>query len=160
MLVFFPSDNYHLTRFRSTFHPTETTSFQTRMQNHEFIQPYIRSRPIGIGMGSTGIWGQKFSPDTMISQFPPDSGYVRIAVETGWIGLFIYLGLIFTILATGTINYFRIKNPHLRRYQGVFLASIFALALANYPQQALTQLPTSIIFYLLSAAVVKIRDFD
>lgn len=160
ILVFIPSQSYNLVRFRSTFHPTETTSFQTRMQNHEFIQPYIRSRPIGIGIGSTGVWGQKFSPDTMLSQFPPDSGYVRIAVETGWIGLFLYMGLIFTILAVGTKNYFSIKDPHLKRYQGVFLSAIFAIALANFPQQALSQLPTSIIFYLLSAAVVKIRDFE
>ena len=36
----------------------------------------------------------------------------------------------------------------------------FQLTLANYPQEAMTILPTSIIFYILLAAMVKLKDYD
>ena len=34
------------------------------------------------------------------------------------------------------------------------------LVIASYPQEAILQVPTSIIFYLFLAAIVKLKDFD
>ena len=38
--------------------------------------------------------------------------------------------------------------------------AFFILALANYPQEAIVLLPTSLIFYILLAALVRLKDFD
>ncbi|MGB0932619.1 MAG: hypothetical protein ACPGVB_17675, partial [Chitinophagales bacterium] len=36
----------------------------------------------------------------------------------------------------------------------------FILTVASYPQEAIVQLPTSIVFYICLAAVVRLKDFD
>ncbi|MCB0836652.1 MAG: O-antigen ligase family protein [Bacteroidetes bacterium] len=159
-LIFIPAENPHLLRFQSAFHPSQSVSYNERMENLAYIQYHIQRHPIGSGLGSTGILAQRFSPDTMLSQFPPDSGFVRIAVETGWIGLIFYLGLILTILITGIRNYFQIKQPYLKGYQAAFISIIFALLLANFTQPALLELPLVVIFIILSAFVVKVKEFD
>ncbi|MCP6423416.1 hypothetical protein NL463_29335, partial [Klebsiella pneumoniae] len=63
--------------------------------NQKRIQPYILSHPIGGGLGATGVWGVRFAPYSFLANFPPDSGYVRVAVELGWIGLGIFCTLMF-----------------------------------------------------------------
>ena len=44
------------------------------------------SFPIGGGLGSTGVWGQRFTPGSFLAMFAPDSGLIRVAVELGWVG--------------------------------------------------------------------------
>jgi hypothetical protein len=34
------------------------------------------------------------------------------------------------------------------------------LAVANYPQEAIVQLPTSLVSYIFFAAIVRLKDFD
>ncbi|HQS06172.1 MAG TPA: O-antigen ligase family protein, partial [Daejeonella sp.] len=75
-LIFIPTSNPGLYRFQSAFKPSEDASFNVRARNQKMIQPYIWSHPIGGGLGSTGVWGAKFSPGSFLASFPPDSGYV------------------------------------------------------------------------------------
>ena len=155
-----PIDNMHIKRLQSAFDPAKSASFQVRIQNQEYIQPFIRSHPMGSGMGTTGIWGARFASDTMLSQFPPDSGFVRIAVEMGWVGLLFYCGLMFVILWEGVVRYFRTQSPYIRTYYQAFLVLIFALIIANYPQQAITQLPNSLMFFISMAVIIRLKEFD
>jgi putative inorganic carbon (HCO3(-)) transporter len=138
----------------------QDASFDVRLENQKRIQPFIRSHPIGGGLGSVGAWGQRFSPNTFLAQFPPDSGYVRIAVEQGWIGLILYLSLLFVVMRTGIRNYFQTRDPVIRSYYQACLTLMFALMIANYPQEAITQLPTNFIFFIVMALLVKLKDFD
>ncbi|MEM7655895.1 MAG: O-antigen ligase family protein [Bacteroidota bacterium] len=152
-----PVNNPHVQRIRSAFAPQQASSFQVRMENQAYVQPFILDHPIGGGIGSTGKWGKKFSPHTLLSQFPPDSGYVQIAVETGWVGLILYLSLMLVIVTSGVKSYFRCKSPELRPYALGFLAVIFALMIANYPQPALFQHPNGLMFFLAAAALVRLK---
>ncbi|MFK7970838.1 MAG: O-antigen ligase family protein [Bacteroidia bacterium] len=131
-------------------------SFLVRLENQKRIQPLIQKNPIGMGLGRTGIWGKRFSPGDFLSKFPPDSGFVRIAVELGWLGLLIYFALLFVILRTGIINYSRCKDPKLRTYYQAALTTIFMLIIAEYPQEAINAVPTNLIFLVLAAIVVRI----
>ena len=133
---------------------------QLRLENQAFIQPFIQSHPLGGGLGSTGIWGQRFSPNTLLANFPPDSGYVRTAVEQGWLGLLLYCTFLFVCLVVGIRNYMRTENPLIRNYYQAFLVVLFALVLTNYPQEAIILLPNSVVFYLSLAALVKLKEFD
>ena len=38
--------------------------------------------------------------------------------------------------------------------------AIFMLILASYPQEVIAQLPNSIVFYIIIAAIAKLKDFD
>lgn len=151
-----PIESASLDRMRSSLRPKEAVSFQVRMENQEYVQPYLLDHPIGGGLGSTGEWGERFAPHTLLSMFPPDSGYVRIAIEMGYIGLALYLLLMFTGLAVGVVGYFRIADKRLRPWLLACLGVVFALVLANYPQQALTQEAIGMIFFFSLAAIVRL----
>ena len=152
-LIAVPTSNPALVRFQSAFRPSRDASFNVRAQNQERIKPYILSHPIGGGLGSTGIWGQRFSPNSFLAKFPPDSGYVRVAVETGWLGLLLYCVFNFVILYKGINYYYLIRDPELKAYCLAVVLIIFALDIGNYPQQAFVQYPNNILFYLGMAII-------
>ena len=148
-----PTSNATLSRFQSAFYPSHDASFMVRKLNQKRIQPYIQSHPLGGGLGSTGAWGQRFSPNSYLASFPPDSGYVRVAVEMGWIGLLLICILMFIVLKTGIENYFKIQDPELKNYCLAMVIIVFALCIGNYPQEALVQYPTNIYFCLIMALI-------
>ena len=147
-------------RIQSAFRGESKDSIEVRMKNQAKIQPYILSHPVGAGLGSTGYWGKRFSPDSWLAGFAHDSLYVRLAVETGWLGLLIYMGLLFTAMRTSIRYYFRVKDPTIKTLYLGFTITVFLLALASYPQEAITLLPTSVIFYIMLAMIARLKDFD
>ncbi|MCO5935203.1 O-antigen ligase family protein [Mucilaginibacter sp. RB4R14] len=150
-LIFMPTSNQFIKRFQTAFKPSDDASFNVRAENQKRIKPYILSHPIGGGLGSVGIWGRRFAPNSFLAKFPPDSGYVRVAVEMGYVGLILFCLLMFVILKTGINNYYLIKNPELKIYCLAMILIIFVFNIGNYPQQALVQYPSNILFYLASA---------
>lgn len=155
-----PLDSNSLNRIRSAFIGEEDPSYRVRQKNQEYIQPYIHSHPIGGGLGSVGVWGQRFSPDSPISQFPPDSGFVRVAVEQGWIGLVLYMALLFVLFRYGIRQYLLCEHPKVRLFYVAILTVLFSLVVANYPQQSFAIFPTIIVFYICMGIVVRLKDFD
>ncbi len=160
VLIFIPTSNGTLYRFQSAFKPSEDASYKVRKINQKRIQPFILSHPLGGGLGSTGDWGKKFSPGTMLAAFPPDSGYVRVAVEMGWIGLFLLCLLMFTALKTGINSYYSIKDPELRSWCFAMVLIVFAFHIANFPQEALVQYPSNVYFYLVLALIGVTKRLD
>jgi len=102
-------------RIQSAFHLTEDESMQVRFENQKLIQPFIHEHPIGAGLGSTGVWGKRFTPDSWLADFPHDSGFVRIAVEQGYIGLILYMILLFVVLRTALYYYVRVSDPIIKK---------------------------------------------
>ena len=131
-----------------------------RMKNQELIQPYIQRHPFGGGLGSTGLWGRRFSPGTFLASFDHDSGFVRLAVEVGWVGLLLYMIFIFQVMRWGIYYYFRVRDPMIKNLYLAINTVLFMLVIASYPQEVILQVPTSIIFYIFLAAIVKLKDFD
>jgi putative inorganic carbon (HCO3(-)) transporter len=152
-LIKVPTSNGVLYRFQTAFRPSKDASFNVRKANQKRIQPYIQSHPMGGGLGSTGVWGHRFSPNSYLASFPPDSGYVRVAVEMGWLGLLLLCSLMFIIIKTGIKNYFQIKDPELKTYCLAMIVVVFALNIGNFPQEALVQYPINIYFYLAIALI-------
>jgi len=159
-LIVIPTENKLIKRFQTAFKPADDPSFNVRASNQKKIQPYILSHPMGGGLGATGVWGQRFAPESMLAKFPPDSGYVRVAVELGWIGLLLFCILMFTILRSGILNYFSIKDPMLKSICLAMLLIAFAINIGNYPQEALVQFPMNIYFYLVAALINITKQLD
>jgi putative inorganic carbon (hco3(-)) transporter len=157
VLIFAPLSHPSLQRLQEAFQPSTAMSFQSRLENQDFAQPLIQRHPIGLGLGTTGERGQIFSSHTLLSQFPSDSGYVLIGIETGWVGLLLFLGLLALALGTGVRNYFRTQGRDRRLYVAIFTGVMLALVVANYPQKALFQPPTNFMFFLAMAIVVKVQ---
>ncbi len=148
-------------RIQSAFDPTKSDdTVKVRFENQKLIQPFIYQHPFGAGLGSSGLWGKRFTPDSFLAGFAHDSGFVRIAVELGWIGLILYCIFLFVSLKTAIYYYLRVKNPKIKAIYLGLTVMFFQLTLANYPQEAIVQLPTSIIFYVSLAMLVKLKEFD
>jgi putative inorganic carbon (HCO3(-)) transporter len=153
ILIYIPTSNPTLYRFQSAFKPSDDASYNVRKQNQKRIQPYILSHPMGGGLGATGAWGVMFAPHSFLASFPPDSGYMRVAAELGWIGLLLFCCLMFVVLKSGIENFYRIKDPELKMYCLAMTLVLFALNIGNFPQEALTQYPNNILFYLAIAII-------
>ena len=160
ILVLKSTSNPIIYRIQSAFKPGEDASMQLRLKNQAFIQPFIHKHPMGAGLGSTGLWGQRFTPNSFLAHFAHDSGLVRIAIELGWVGLIAYCIFLFVILKEAVYYYFRVRDPTIKMMYLGIANILFVLTLASYPQEAIVQLPTSIVFYICLAAIVRLKDFD
>ncbi|WP_345210701.1 O-antigen ligase family protein [Mucilaginibacter gynuensis] len=159
-LINVPTNDQNLLRFQTAFRPNKDDSYTARKVNQKRIQPFILSHPMGGGLGATGTWGRRFAPGSYLSRFPPDSGYIRVAVELGWIGLTIFCALMFTILRTGINNYYKIKDPELKTYCLAMTLIIFAYNVANFPQEALVQFPSNVYFSMAAAMLTVVYRLD
>lgn len=145
--------NKTINRIRSTFQGGDDPSMNVRNVNRKRIQPYIYSHPMGGGIATTGVFGEKYDPQHVLAGFPPDSGLLQIALETGWIGLAISMLFYFVILQTTIRRYYHTHNPKQRSYFLGIAVALFALCIAQYSQAAIGPLPTSIIFYALISII-------
>lgn len=159
-MVLKSTSNPVIYRIQSAFKPSEDASVQIRFYNQQRIRPYIYSHPIGFGPGSTGLWARRFTPNSFLAGFAHDSYYVRLAVEEGWIGLILYMVLLFIVLKRALYFYLRVRDPIIKTLYLSLMSALFLLAVANYPQEAIVQLPTSLVVYIFFAAIVRLKDFD
>ncbi len=155
-----PTQNYHIQRIQSMFKGSEDASYQTRALNRKMIAPWIFSHPIGGGLGSTGVWGQRFSPGTFLANFPPDSGLVRVAVELGWIGLFFFLNIYYHVLVKGSFLFWKMKQQKYKAIAGGMIAGISPLLVAEWGQEVVGVFPLSLLFWMFIAILFRAIYFD
>lgn len=160
VLINFPTGNQTIVRFQSAFRPNNDDSYNVRKKNQKRIQPYILSHPMGGGVGSVGEWGKKFSPGSFLGDFAPDSGYIRVAVEEGPLGLILFCTMMFVMMRNGINNFYAIKDPELKTYCLVAALVVFTYNVANFPQEALVQFPSNILFYMFVALTNITKRLD
>lgn len=147
-------------RIQSAFKPAQDDSMNLRLQNQKKIQPYIQSHPFGGGLGSCGVWGKRFNPESELASFPHDSSFVRMGVELGWIGLILYTLFHYVVLRTGLYYFIRCRDPFIKSLYAAITTWLFMLAVACYFQEAILQLPMNVIYNVLLAMLVSLKRFD
>ena len=152
-------NNPTIDRFRTTFAGSNDASYQVREQNRAFIQPYIYSHPIGGGLCTTGGGGLRFNPGHYLAGFPPDSGYLQKALETGFIGLAIICILYFNIIKAGIKGYFSSKNKYYKLFCAACTASIFTFYIAEFSQEAIGQITDLVVYYPFIAYHLESKIF-
>lgn len=146
-------------RMQSSF-STNDASVQIRLEHQEFVQPFLRENPFGWGLASIGEWGKRFNSNSWMADFAHDSGFIRIAAELGYVGLFIYMLFLAVSMYYMLKYYFLVKDPMIKSfYLGINLV-FFILIISNFPQEAIVILPTSLFFNILLAIGVRLKDFD
>lgn len=154
-----PSSNSVLFVMSTAFQGEDDPSMNVRLQNQERIRGYIISNPIGFGLGSTGYLGAKYAPHTFIGTFPPDSEFVKIAIETGWLGLLLWCTILGTIFGYGVTVYFRANDPELKMLMIVALVVFFMLIVGQYPQEIFfTSQALSIIFSAMIGVFARVNE--
>lgn len=95
------------------------------------------------------------------TSIPHDSWYVKIWVETGIVGLTLYLGFLFTSITHGAwIIMFRIKNKELKGLLSGLLCGVTGMLLSAYGNAFWGQYPTYVIAFTGLALVLKGKYFD
>jgi len=155
-----PIYNPVLVRIRTTFAGSKDPSAALRDFNRKRIQPYIYSHPIGGVIYTSLVEGPIYNPGHPLSRFSPDSGYMKIAVEQGPIGLALACIFYYLILRTGIRNFHRTRNPEMRMWYVAILCMIFSLLAGQFSQIVIGQYPTILFFYPAMVILMKLKDFE
>jgi hypothetical protein len=160
LLLFAPFENATLYRFRTSFRGTGDESLQVRDINRKSIQPYIYAHPMGGGLATSSVEGLHFNPTHPLAGFPPDSGFLKTALETGWIGYAIAILYYLMILSQGVHYYFKARNPEIRLYLLAFTCSLVVVMLGLYTQSAIGQVPDIFFFFPAGALSIRLLQID
>lgn len=152
--------NQTVNRLRSTFNATNDESYKVREVNRAFIQPYIYSHPIGGGLCTTGAAGLHYNPSHYLAGFPPDSGYLKKALETGWIGLIIICILYFVILKNTINGYFEAHNSNIKLIFAACSGCLFSFYIADFAQDAIGQITDTVVYYPVIALTLRLRKIS
>lgn len=139
------NSNPFIYKMRSAFHPTQDMSYMTRVENRERMKKLMSTHPFGYGVGLSKA-GRFPSKDVM--PYPPDSWLISVWVETGIVGLVIYLLVNGTLFAwCAWILIFKIKNKNLRGLVSAWLSMNAGFFIASYASDTL-QYPNSMPVYI------------
>ena len=87
-LMYMPFNPPAIGRIRSTFtQGNKDASAIIRDVNRHRVQPYLYEHPMGGGIFTCIPEGTKYNAGHYLEKFPPDSGYMKVFAEQGWIGL-------------------------------------------------------------------------
>ena len=141
------NNNAEIRRMRTAFDPNDA-SLQVRLANQKKLSIYLASRPFGGGIGSTGNWGQRFSPHTFLANTATDSWFVAIWADMGVVGLLLHLFILFFSLLTGVYNVmFKIRDDWLKGQIAAITCGMFGIMGASYGNGVFGQFPTCILMY-------------
>lgn len=139
--------NYNIARLRTALNPTEDASFLVRKEREKRVSLYLADKPIGGGIGSAGFWGKRFKPGSFLAEIGTDGHYTRIWMETGIVGLILYLIVLGWISIGALLIAIRLKNRQLRLMVSAWAAAFVGLCVASYTNGLLVQMPTGAIVY-------------
>lgn len=161
VLLFGPFYGSTMSRLRSTFKASEDPSMAVRDYKRQMFQEYIKSNPIGGGLNTVGHSGARYSPGhPLAGEWDPDSGYLFTALESGWVGLIIVMGVFFIVMLTGINRFFSIRDPVLKVYTLAYIVPFFALSVAHFAQDAMFTKPMNVIVFATYALVYKIATLE
>lgn len=141
--------NRLIRRMRSAF-DREDASLMVRTYNKERIWRYMVDKPMGVGLGLSGGKAKRFRPDDPISRIPTDSWLVQLWVETGIVGLILYLSIVIAILYKGMrIATLEIQTRELKGILLGILAGICGILVTSYANEVLSYPNGSIVFFLM-----------
>jgi len=142
------NNNAEIRRMRTAFDPNDA-SLQVRLANQRKLKSYLASRPIGGGVGATGNWGQRFTPNTFLANTATDSWFVMVWADTGIVGLYYHLFALFFVLVTGAYNVMvRLKNTDHKVMITAVTCGFAGIMMASYGNGIFGQMPTSFLMYL------------
>ncbi len=136
--------NEYVRKMRSAFHPSQDASYLVRIENRRKMKELMIRKPFGYGLGLSK--SERFYPKERMP-YPPDSWLVSVWIETGIIGLTLYLmlhGALF--IWCGWILMFKIKSKHLRGILSAWLCMAGGFFISAYVNDVM-QYPNSIPIY-------------
>ena len=139
--------NYDIRRMRSAF-SEDNASMNVRVENRRLFSEYLKSRPFGGGIGSSGNWGHRFSPGTFLADTATDGWYIQLWAEQGIVGLIFYLSMLAYFVGKSCILiFFRLKKPENIKNAIALTSGMIGLMVSSYTASSLGQMPNTIIVF-------------
>lgn len=146
--------NTYIRRARTVFHREEDLSYITRKENQRMLRGYMKELPFGNGLGMSAGRAQRHGDYSPLTYYPTDSWIVQLWVETGIVGLLIYLSIMGYVFCKGAyIIFFKLKNHRLIGVCSGLLAGIMGLFVMSTNNEVFTQFPNSILVYVSIALI-------
>lgn len=154
------SSNYQVQRMRSALTPMNDPSFILRLQNQAKLKTYLRDLPFGAGIGTSTDGGSRFSPWHWAAQIAPDSWFVQLWMETGRVGVTLYILLLIGVVGIGIYRVWQLKDPWLIKIMYAFLAEFVGIACMGYSNPVLGQFPTNTVVLISTILVATCYRWD
>ncbi|GAB4025327.1 O-antigen ligase family protein [Spirosoma gilvum] len=154
------SSNYQVQRMRSALTPMNDPSFLLRLQNQEKLKRILADYPFGAGIGTSTDMGARFSPWHWAAQTPPDSWYVELWIETGRVGVTLYILMLIGLAAIGVYRVWQLKDPWLVKVMYAFLAEFVGIAVMSYSNPVLGQFPTDSFIFMTTILITTCNRWD
>jgi len=145
------NSNADIRRMRTAFSFSDDASFNVRLENQKKMRSFMKYHPFGIGLG-----GSKHANEgDVIYGIATDSSFVFIWVETGIVGLILYIFLCITILGYGTFYVlFLLKDKRIKSITAASTAGLAGIMVAGYANEVLHQIPTGQTVYILMGIIM------
>ncbi|WP_286778846.1 MULTISPECIES: O-antigen ligase family protein [Sphingobacterium] len=145
------NNNADIRRMRTAFQFKDDASFNLRKENQAKMQTFMRNYPIGLGLGAAKNAGE----GDLLNGLPTDTSFVFVWVETGIVGLIVYLFVWLSCLAICFyFVWFRLRDTWLRGICSAAGAGIAGMMAAGYGNEVLHQFPTGETIYILMATAM------
>ncbi|GAB3886509.1 O-antigen ligase family protein [Spirosoma agri] len=154
------SSNYQVQRMRSAMTPLNDPSFILRLQNQAKMRAYLQDLPFGAGIGTSTDGGARFSPWHWAAHIAPDSWYIELWMETGRVGVTLYLLMLVGIVGLGIYQVWQLKDPWMVKVMYGFLAEFVGIAVMGYSNPVLGQFPTNGIIYISTMLIATCYRWD
>jgi len=149
MLIFtdIGNSNQQIRRMRSAF-DRQDASANVRDINKAAIKKYLRDAPWGLGIANTQANIPANNKYRKLSETPPDSEYVYIWMQTGIIGISVFvLCIIMMFIGACYVVMFKLNSPSLVGIGGGLCSAFIAMQLGGYGNQVLFQYPNGVLFF-------------
>ncbi|RRB01234.1 O-antigen ligase family protein [Larkinella rosea] len=154
------SGNYQIQRMRTAVRPLEDPSFILRLQNQEKLSRLMKRLPFGAGLGTSESVGVRYSPWHFASQIAPDSWYVELWIETGIVGVWIYVAMLVAIAGIGVRKVLKLQDPWTLKVMRVFLCEFVGIMVMGYSNPVLGQFPTGTIIFISTVLFTSCERWD
>lgn len=159
-LLYIPSKDPNILRIRTVFNLQKDESLNIRDVNRAKVQPVIHSHPFGVGLSTVGVNGARYNPNNDLAGFPPDSEYLKTAIETGFFGYFLML-VVYGLLMIKTVQrFFNCEDQNNKTVYAGLACAIFTIVIANYSQETAMMFPNDIYYIFLFAISASLYKFD
>lgn len=124
------------------------------------LAEYLKYKPFGEGLGLGGVEARKYG-SRLTTLIPHDSFYVKTWMETGIVGLVLFLIIYVSALLRGCyLIMFRIKNNELRGILTAIACGIFGMMISAYGNAFFGQFPTGFIIILFLSVLINGEHID
>jgi len=145
------NSNADIRRMRTAFSFSKDASFNVRLENQKKMRSFMHGYPFGLGLGSSKHAGE----GDMMHGIATDSSFVFVWIETGMIGLVLYILLCISIVGFGIYYVLALlKTPTIKGIVAASTSGLAGIMVAGYANEVLHQMPTGQTVYILMGIIM------